>query len=187
MSLIKGILLAWGVLWCGSIFAQSKDHIYWSADRDLTWDDFKDKPVTTHPYDAETNWAVEYACDVKGDSLEFTLICYFDKMGSWVKKDKRSSTLLKHEQNHFKLGEIYTRRLRKAFLEFDYKPQTLQRDIQSLYDDMFKDCQEAQQRYDKETNHSKVAEKQEAWNKKIASDLTRLKDYSSHHYKISLR
>ena len=52
---------------------------------------------------------------------------------------------------------------------------------------MFKKCQEAQQRYDEETNHSKLKEQQEVWNKKIASDLNKLKNYSMHSYTIPYR
>ena len=168
--------------------AQNPDgRIYWSGDIILKWKDFKGKQDNNHPYDAETNWAVEYSCGLKSDTLSFTLKCYFDKNGSWVKKGKETGVLLNHERKHFDLGEVYARKLRKVLLEHAYNRETINEDIQKLYNDMFAECQVAQKQYDKETEHSKNKDKQEKWDAKIISLLKKLEAYTRHTYKLPLK
>ncbi len=164
-----------------------KGRIYWSEDKELIWKDFKGKSNNNHPYDAETNWAVEYACGLKSDTLSFTLKCYFDMNGSWVKKGKATDVLLNHERMHFDLGEVYARKLRKVLLEYTYNRETINEDIQNLYNNMFAECQVAQKQYDKDTDHSKIQAKQDKWDAKITSLLKELKAYSAHSYKLVLK
>jgi len=160
---------------------------YWSSDIILKWKDFKGKQDNNHPFDAETNWAVEYSCGLNQDTLSFTLKCYFDKNGSWVKKGKETDVLLNHERMHFNLGEVYSRKLRKALLEHAYNRETINEDVQTLYNNMFSECQVAQKRYDKDTNHSKIQDKQEQWDEEIAASLKKLEAYSAHTYKLALQ
>lgn len=168
--------------------AQNPDgRIYWAGDTELSWQDFNGKPNNTHSFDAETNWAVEYSCGFSNDTLSFTLKCYFDKNGSWVKKGKETGVLLNHERMHFDLGEVYARKLRKTLLEYAYNRKTIDKDIQNLYNKMFAECQVAQKKYDKETDHSKNKDKQKKWDAQIISSLKKLEAYSAHSYKLVLK
>ena len=173
--ILSSILLLALMLFSWVLCAQNLNgRIYWSGDTDLGWKDFKGKPKNNHPFDAETNWAVEYSCALNGDTLRFTLKCYFDMNGSWVKKGKGTEVLLNHERNHFDLGEVYARKMRKALLEYAYHRITIDKDVQTIYDKMFSECQSVQKQYDKETDHSKNQAKQDKWDTKIISLLKKL-------------
>lgn len=188
MRIFSLIILIAFTLFPQMLCAQNlNERIYWSGDTDLKWKDFKGKPNSAHHFDAETNWAVEYACGFSNDTLQFTLKCYFDMNGSWVKKGKETDVLLNHERKHFDLGEVYARKLRKALLEFSYNRKTIDKDIQNLYDKIFAECQSAQKQYDKETNHSKIQAKQEKWDAKIISSLKKLEAYSKQSYKLVVK
>ena len=51
--------------------------------------------------------------------------------------------------------------------------------MQSIHDAIIKELGELQNKYDAETNHSQIVEKQIAWQKFIALELNKLSNYGS--------
>jgi len=52
-----------------------------------------------------------------------------------------------------------------------------------IYDDLITEYDAFQERYDRETDHSRNKEKQKEWNEKIKTELDRLQAYSTEFYK----
>ena len=169
------------LVFCVTIFSSAQldseliDH---DGNVQLSWRDFKAKPNDGHSFHAVTDWGMVYSCSLDGEILEFNLVCQFNKLASWVEEEEQTKWLLAHEQGHFDLAEIHTRRFRKAMLESRLVLETIEKTVQALYDKHFKACIKDQGLYDKETDHSQNEPLQKRWNNKIATDMKNLSRYS---------
>lgn len=162
-------------------FAQPKDCkdcLVWSADRPLTWQDFKGRPSASSPNKAMTDSGMSISFTCEGGQAEVSLGCYFKKGSSWTKTTE-SDRLLKHEQLHFDITELFTRKLRKQVSELDADCERMHRAIQKLYDDNYEAYAKFQAQYDKETRHSILEEEQLRWEKLVSDELKSLEEFSS--------
>jgi len=90
----------------------------------------------------------------------------------------RSERTLRHEQTHFDLTEVFTRRLRKSFSDLYQPCLRVDRDLDGLAAQMLKAEKDEQQRYDNETRHGLVTAAQDAWDQRVKQDLETLKAFS---------
>ena len=156
------------------------------ADKNLEWSksglrfsDFRVIDDSTFDTDsqeaaARTNYHISYKYRHQGDSLYFSIGNYFVYGKSWMQqKAVGNKYLLKHEQGHFDLSEIYARTIASEILKFhftsDYKEQIKQ--IVTYY---FKKIHEANTMYDNETKHSRDQSAQDDWNNRIKTHLDAL-------------
>ena len=149
--------------------------LLWQADRPLEWGDFKGipKPVRFHNA-AGTGPFIKYIYStLEGRPPEFTFFTYFDKCRSWTVTN--SSEILEHEQLHFDIAELYTRKIRKRFdslvAEYVTNKDIYFQEKQKI-DTEYHECQN---KYDHEVlaNYPKFLE----WRKRIAKELEELKEY----------
>lgn len=168
------------LLYCGSSSAQNKckDCIPWSADRKLTWADFKGKPNRLSPNEALTDsgMSIELKCD--GTTSKAIIKCYYNPKKSWTKSSD-SEYLLAHEQLHFDITELFVRKLRKELGKFGNDCQKLSNHIEDYYNRNYKEFVKYQDAYDHETKHSLNKEKQAYWHKKVESELAELEEFAS--------
>lgn len=154
--------------------------ITWKTDQPLSWSDFKGKPDQNTPLHAYSMVGIKTDfVGSSGNQAELTVIGYFDKTKSWVKDDHKTGVLLAHEQLHFDLCEIYRRKLRKTLAGhkgFTY--QNFSAEANRIFQENFQALTKEQQRYDRETQHSKLRDKQEAWAKFIDAELLKLQSHS---------
>lgn len=152
--------------------------IPWSAERKLTWDDFRGKPNKLSPNEALTDsgMSIELKCD--GKTSEAVIKCFYNPKKSWTKSTD-SEYLLRHEQLHFDITELFVRKLRKELSKFGDDCQKLNKSIESYYNSNYREYVNYQDRYDKESNHSLNKEKQAYWEQKVANELAELKEFAS--------
>ena len=148
------------------------NRILWSKDRPLTWFDFKAPAKQNQGYDAMT----EYSIDYDQVNNRTGVFCYFEKSKSWRIKKQETDYLLKHEQYHFNIAEIYARKLRKQIIEL--KLMDDQKELKKAYNKIFNECSKAQNNYDKETSHSRNSEAQAKWEKDMDIQMQELNDSS---------
>ncbi len=157
--------------------------IAWSASRPLVWTDFRGTPPTGGSVGALTAYSLFYGLRCTRDVFQFQVTTAFLPRDSWVKPSvvanaAESRRTLEHEQTHFDISELYARRLRKFFSD-RFRPcdQPLDhwRGIAQQYT---RDEAEAQGRYDGETRHGLVADRQQVWNKDVAAQLAELANFS---------
>ncbi|HEU4717419.1 MAG TPA: hypothetical protein VFU15_06290, partial [Bacteroidia bacterium] len=145
-----------------------KNFIEWNPARPLTWKDFKGTQEKTSPYAAITEWTIYFSYLAQKDSLHTQVTCYFDPAKSKVKHDARKdSLLLRHEQYHFNLAEVYARKFRKALEESAFSFKDANTRAPKLYSQYVSDCKKEQDLYDKETDHSQKTADQKRWEDKI--------------------
>ena len=163
--------------------------IYWSKDKLLTWDDFKGKPVKGSPIAADTDSGFELRSSYNSNDhlLVIDLQTYFIKNKSWYKPEKKSETLLKHEQGHFDISELFTRKLHENIIEEKINEKNISQRITQLNEKYTYELHKYQDLYDKETEHSINEKKQMEWNEKIAKELKELEKYTETHFTVEVK
>ncbi len=169
--------------------SQEDNVIYWTNNVKLTWNDFTGVPSNDSKDGAITTSGYGYnPYTIKGGSDSVTLFfkTYFIKNESWVKEYAKTKFLLKHEQCHFDINELFSRKFRKLISVYKFSKKTFKETFKELFNKSQKELDAYQDLYDKETDHSKVAAKQLEWEKKVAKELKELDAFSGISMKLYL-
>jgi hypothetical protein len=152
--------------------------IQWSATRPLKWDDFL--AGYNIGYDAHTYSKIRYSFHkqpVDGKYLiDFEVQSLFVPNQSWIKQGKETDTLLRHEQQHFDICELYTRKLYLSLTKHNYT-SNYRNEIRSIAAGIFKELKQTQANYDAETQHFFNKAAQAAWEELIRQQLAQTAKY----------
>lgn len=169
-----------------SAFAQKSkregNEIPWNMDRPLTWADFKGQNGKVQKNQAAfvgTQISFSTSITKNQDSILVTVQSFMIKNQSWKLKSAVSDYLLKHEQLHFDICELFARKLRKQISEMSANKRTFNSEVIKMFRKCDKDLSAYQKLYDKETNHSIITDKQEEWNRKIEAELIEFQNWSN--------
>ena len=139
---------------------------YWDSESKLIWSDFRGRPDMNSKYKASTTCEIACRMEATGSEALVTVYCFFNTEESWTKTD--DTYLLNHEQRHFDIYEVYTRKMRQAIMEIDEADASkISGQVKRIYDRCFRECSRLQDRYDSETQFSNNREKQQEWNRRI--------------------
>ena len=154
------------------------DYIKWEENRRLTWDDFKAAPLKLGNTAAMTTTHLGFSYNVTNGIVTYKIDCRFEKTKSWglVKND----WILKHEQGHFDIAEIFARKLNKSVNEYQFNRSSFQKDLDIIYKSVVDEKEKFQQQYDDETDYSRNKPQQEEWLKKIESELKLNKSWAGY-------
>lgn len=154
--------------------------IVWSANRPLTWADFKSKPTPADRLAALTSATIDVQAGCNDFVFTSSVRAVFVPTESWV-RDSATATpnLLRHEQLHFTITELHARRMRQkiALLKLDCK--RLQPTFKNATNAIFAEWQKEEARYDQETNHGLNLDKQKTWEIQVKQRLVLLEQYAS--------
>lgn len=174
------------LLICLPIFAdgQTKNkregkEINWSADRPLTWKDFKGgaKPkFKGHVAQVATQIKFESKVN-KTDTIKLYVYAQALKLRSWRVKKTANDYILKHEQLHFDITEVYARKFRQELRHAELNQDNYIKLCNKMFKKYFKALTKEQKKYDKETKHSINEAKQTEWEQKTAGELEALEDF----------
>jgi hypothetical protein len=179
MSNIKTyFLLLLGMPFLSFAQASNEELIQWDSSRLLTWTDYKGRPDPNSDAAASTTTylGIEYRMDEKGFS--YRIQCKFSISKSWGRS--KTDFILKHEQGHFDIAEIFARRLNKKMAEYTFNQNSYKTDLKKIYDDITNAKEAFQDLYDKETDHSRKKEQQLEWLKKIEKMLADLESFKGY-------
>jgi hypothetical protein len=96
--------------------------IVWSANRPLTVADFQSRPKPYEKLAALTTTDIKAGAACRDFVFSGTVQATFDPNASWFRDTKNfSPQLLRHEQLHFDLTEVYARVLRQKLAIFQTK------------------------------------------------------------------
>lgn len=150
------------------------------TDRKLTWSDFPGVPDAQSKYDAMTYWNVKYSYRYSWAQSDTVSVAFtvqpLLKEQSWVKKNKKSDELLRHEQGHYDLAIICAELLRQNLAKGIYLKDNYAKVIDSIFQLTMQQVREMEEQYDAETNHMLRRDEQERWNQKIATLLANVPD-----------
>jgi hypothetical protein len=152
----------------------TQDHFQWNEHARLSWDDFKGMVNATHDESAaatccsigfRTNRATP---DSKPEIIVYNIF-YTNK--SWVRSDAHIQSVLEHEQGHFDLCEIYTRKLKKCMDGIDLNMPGVKQELMRVYSELSNEYEARQQAYEHETIHGTNIAEQKRWQEMIAREL----------------
>lgn len=158
-------------------FIESENSIVkWQERPQVVWSDFQGKPDLNSPFDAQVYSGMQYAMSYHEHDgimkLDIDVHAFFNPTMSWSKKEKRSDYLLRHEQLHFDISELYARKLKKELEQFEFESsKNPSKEIEHIFERLNKERKEMQKKYDQETDHSKNSASQLKWDKKISEAL----------------
>ena len=161
-------------------FAQSKHEelITWSASRKLTWADYKANPIPESDAAASTTTYLGIDYRISTNSFSYKIESRFSKTRSWGLH--KTDYILRHEQGHFDIAEVFARKLHKKMSEYKFNRRTYQKDLKKIYDEVTDEKEEIQNSYDEETNHSINRKKQAEWLRKIEEMLEESEEYANY-------
>jgi hypothetical protein len=161
--------------------------ITWSEKRLLTWTDFTAKPLPSAPNAALSQVSILPHAEAMGEEISFDVNARFTPGLSWVRTDKKTPYLLKHEQGHFDIGELFARKMRKELILKVFVQETFASDYKAITSRISSEFLKYTEEYDLETKHSLVKEKQLEWDLRISRELKALEAYKSTHFTSKLK
>jgi hypothetical protein len=148
--------------------ATAQDTLYWNAAEKLQWQDFEGMADSNSRFAAATSTGIVWGYAFKGGSFTFSAQSYFVKRKSW-KRGEVTDRMLEHEQGHFDITEIFTRRLKAKATILSSNRRHFEQTIQKLVSDILKEKDKLQRQYDVETNFGTNYMAQTKWLEKIAN------------------
>lgn len=148
--------------------------ITWSANRPLTWTDFRARPNTDR-LAALTSSTIDATIGCLDFKFSGKVQATFAPSESWVRNAAQASpALLRHEQVHFDLTEVHARLLRQKLSLIKFDCLHLQPAFNNITKVAFLAWQRDEARYDQESNHGLNAPKQAEWEQKTRLRLEQL-------------
>ncbi|WP_299249273.1 DUF922 domain-containing protein [uncultured Cytophaga sp.] len=172
MSVVIQIIVS---LFLFSIISSDSNSFGWTTERKLTWSDFKGKPDKSNPAAALTYTDIKMNASLNNDVISILVENLFNQNLSWS-KNKNSASLLAHEQLHFDITEIYTRKIRLKMNEIASAKTIQNGTLNKESSKLLKEWKQFQNKYDEETNHGILTDKQKEWQLKVQSLLKEIKD-----------
>lgn len=179
---MRYLLLALSLLLAGPAAAQSPPLklppgvLAWSASRPLMLADFRGRPAPGQPHAALTSSNINSGISCQGNVFTGTARASFDPATSWVRDPAHlTPALLRHEQLHFDIAEVHARRLRQQLRTLRLPcSDALGPAFRKLSEAGYAAWQEAEDTYDRETNHGLLAAPQAAWEARVRQQLAEL-------------
>ena len=117
---------------------------------------------------AKTNYALYSAWKCRGEAFQFRVVAGFRTKQSWVKPavlrdTAQSRSILAHEQTHFDLAEVHARLMRRYFAGLANACRKTDAQLTALVRQLEDEAGAEQRRYDGETNHGLLADRQAEW------------------------
>lgn len=159
-----------------------KDAIAWNAARQLQWSDFKATPLINASEAAMTASSININYYTKGNNIFWSVGVNFFPYASWSKQDKQNDYILKHEQLHFDITELYARKFRQALATQVFTKNDIKK-LKVIQKSILQQWENEQNKYDLETDHSINEEKQATWQKDIEQRLQALEQYATKNIK----
>lgn len=118
--------------------------------------------------------------------LDIKMSNRFNYNKSWISADAVNDTaLLQHEQGHFDLNEIYTRKTFEQLRKFHFTTN-FKNEIAQIMGAMNSELTKVQQNYERETVHGLMAQNQQSWNNRIRTTLQSLPPYEGQTFSQTL-
>lgn len=155
----------------------------WSASRPLTVADFKGRSRPTESHAALTSANINTGAKCSNNIFAGTAQASFAPALSWVRDPARMTpALLRHEQLHFDIAELYARRLRQQLAAMRLPCNKLGTTFDRVSQAAYAAWQQAEDAYDHDTNHGLQHEQQAKWESQVREqllDLTAFTDKNS--------
>lgn len=156
--------------------AQGQKEVLWEPDFRLSWKDFKGAVPVGSSAAATTASGISYNFSTfyEGGEMKinFKVQSFFYPSKSWYKPKVCNEVTLLHEQLHFDITELYTRKLREQLANENFS-KNVKEEVRKIYKSTLRQLNDFQNKYDSETNYSRNLLVQERWVDEIETALRR--------------
>ena len=160
MNGIKVIMLLIFSFLCHKLKAQ--DTLYWRATDTLAWSDFQGNPDRSARYLAISSTGISYTYRYSDSGIIYTVSACFVRSRSW-RNYGTDLHVLKHEQGHFDITEIYARKLASQLKLIKPDKKTFRKTIETLGEKNISEKNNFQKKYDQETASGTKKRMQRKW------------------------
>lgn len=147
----------------------------WTRDRKLRWEDFQGlrRSNCGERVAAETSCGISVETSLAPATSKARIYVFnsFDKQQSWVRRDGQCDAVLRHEQGHWDLCEIYTRRMQDRFDALNIRGGRLNEMVSRIFDQVESEYLKRQEAYESETRHGVDKDAQRRWEFIIGQEL----------------
>jgi len=126
----------------------------------------------------DTGFRVQLEC--REGALDIRVEAEFYMNSSWVKAARKSAELLKHEQGHFDITELYARRMRRAIRDANIgceDDRPAEAAGKRIFAQLDRDWEKAEKQYDVDTRDGTDLLREKAAIERIARELAELGGY----------
>ena len=159
------------------------DEFAWQSGHRLSWDDFRGPvPNGRDIVAAETSCGIGFETNVitRGVPVQFRVYNTFSTSRSWVRADARTPEVLEHEQGHFDLCELYTRKLRQRFAATEgITANNLRMVTRAVWKEVHDAYRDRQDQYEDETDHGLNRDAQVTWTAYLEKELAATEGWAS--------
>lgn len=158
--------------------------ILWHKNRKLKISDFKGS-TEKRPFQAATASAFKYQYwgrPAMPKRYKLEVETYFDCTSSYFKHSEFDSTVLAHEQIHFDISELYSRKFIKRILEETKTLFEVEAKHESIFNEIIKELQLKQDEYDSEVYSDRSL--QHKWTEWIEKELDQYSQFSNKLVKV---
>ena len=161
----------------------NEESMTWSELRRLTWTDFKGDVNPNSDAVALTASGIIFGFSVSTSGSRIvdystSVDAHFYPNKSWYNKEEADDYILEHEQLHFDITELYTRKFRERLTKLSVN-QNIRKQLKQLHTSINEELNETQKRYDEQSVHSINTEVQKQWRELITSELAKLSQFKS--------
>lgn len=146
----------------------------------LKWEDFKANVPKNTEYSANVNTGLSYKWSYSTANgiidFKYNIEAKLYRNFSWSIYRKDKENVLKHEQLHFDITELFARKFRKALTEYKVG-RSIRKDVTKIYENIEKERDSMQLVYDRETGHSINKSSQSLWETKVSDLLQKYETY----------
>ena len=156
------------------------EKIPWREGEKLTWEMFKGNQENVGNFVASTNSGISLSFGIRTiegkTKVDYDVQSYFYPNNSWYNKDKVNATILAHEQTHFDISELFARKLRAKFYTIS-RDRNFKEMARTTYKENEEDRVKMQDKFDRETNHSRIELAEIYWESYIEGQLKLYDDW----------
>jgi len=154
----------------------------------LKWKDFQGTPDPNVNARAISyvGFQMGYKGTARQDSLIIVVEAFFDRTTSWHNGDT-TAYILSHEQTHFDITELYSRKLKQSIQGATLTYKNYQPVLRELEKNALKAMNTADSIYDLATDFSRLNDKQAEWNTNIQKDLANMVVFAADTFKVPVK
>ena len=153
---------------------KGQEEVPWSANFRLRWKDFKGDVPKGAWAAATTASGIGYSFSTHFKNrkmiVDYEVNSYFYPTRSWYQPDLCNEVTLGHEQIHFDITELFSRKMNEEISNTKFT-NNIKEEVRAIYKRTLMALDSFQKEYDKQTNFSRNIEKQKLWQIQISALL----------------
>lgn len=175
------VILFFGV--SNFLFSQTnKADLIWTPETKLTWSDFRGAPSPTVDQTAQSSIKFGfYVKTIRGEKGKYIVSFFtiFERYKSWYKRNVKNEYVLQHEQIHFDIAEVFSRKARREIMN---SKKVNKASVNKIMKGILLEYARYTDLFDAETSYGYKHEAQAQWAERIKRELDELDEFKENTF-----